>query len=326
MGIFLYKVVERKGNMIISASRRTDIPSYYSEWFLERVKEKYVLVKNPMNPKQIGKVSLSPDLIDCIVFWTKNPEPILSKLHQLQDYMYYFQYTITGYQNEIEVGLPDKWSKIVPTFQKLSDAIGSDRVILRYDPVLLNTSYTIEYHLQFFGQLLKCLNGYTKRVVVSFIDFYAKMKQNMKYIEVWPISRVQEELLLKGFVQIASEYGMVIETCSEVGDYQHLGVMHGACIDKELIESLVGLPLEVSKDKNQRKECGCVESIDIGTYNTCLNGCVYCYANYSPSSVKANVQSYQKDSPILCHAITEEDHVYERKIKAFRQNQYRLEL
>ena len=277
-----------------------------------------------MNPKQIGKVSLTPDLIDCIVFWTKNPAPMLPNLHQFNDYMYYFQYTITGYHKEIEEGLPDKWSKIVPTFQKLSERIGSDRVILRYDPVLLNATYTMEYHLQFFGQLLKCLEGYTKRVVVSFLDFYTKMKQKMKHIEVWPISREQEEYLLRGFVQIAKEYGMVVETCSEVGDYEHLGVAHGACINKELIEALWGLPLQVSKDKNQRKECGCVESIDIGTYNTCLNGCVYCYANYSPSSVKANMQRYQKDSPILCSNITEEDHVYERKLKAFRQNQFQL--
>lgn len=310
--------------MIISASRRTDIPSYYSEWFFQRIKEQYVLVRNPMNPHQVGKVSLSPDLIDCIVFWTKNPLPMLPKLHQLKDYMYYFQYTITGYENDLEGNLPEKWTTIVPTFQKLAEAIGSDRVILRYDPVLLNSNYTIEYHLQFFERLLNHLKGYTKRVVVSFIDFYAKMKQNMKDIEVWSISREQEELLLKAMVQIATEYGMTIETCSESGDYEHLGVLHGACISKDLIEALLGLPLQVNQDKNQRKECGCVESIDIGTYNTCLNGCVYCYANHSPWSVKTNIQTYQKDSPILCSTITEEDHVYERKIKEFRQNQFQL--
>ena len=130
--------------MIISASRRTDIPTYYSEWFFNRIKEGYALVRNPMNAHQISKISLNPDVVDGIVFWTKNPTPMLDKLDRLKDYTYYFQFTLNAYGQDVEASIPSKNNVVIPAFQKLSDMIGPEKVIWRYDPIYLNETYKFE--------------------------------------------------------------------------------------------------------------------------------------------------------------------------------------
>ena len=158
--------------MIISVSRRTDIPSYYSEWFFNRLKDGYAYVRNPMNPHQISEVSLSPDVVDGIVFWTKNPTPMLNRLDELQDYTYYFQFTLTPYGVDIEKNIPSKNKIVIPTFQKLSTLIGKDRVIWRYDPILLNDKYTLQYHMKYFRVLCDKLAGYTEKCTISFLDLY----------------------------------------------------------------------------------------------------------------------------------------------------------
>jgi hypothetical protein len=155
--------------MIISASRRTDIPAYYSDWMLNRIKEQYACVRNPMNIHQISKINLNPDVVDCIVFWSKNPKPMLDKLQYFNEYAYYFQFTLNPYGNDIETKLPPK-KEIIETFKKLSEKIGLQRVIWRYDPVLLNTQYTIAYHIDNFNELAYQLNGYTEKVTFSFIN------------------------------------------------------------------------------------------------------------------------------------------------------------
>ena len=166
--------------MIISASRRTDIPTYYSDWFMQRIKEGYVLARNPMNAHQVSRISLNPEVVDGIVFWTKNPLPMLDKLPLLKDYMYYFQFTLNGYEQDVEAGVPPKDKFIVPGFQRLSDMLGPERVIWRYDPILLNNKYTFNYHVQRFAELAKQLAPYTKQCTISFLDMYAKTERNMQ--------------------------------------------------------------------------------------------------------------------------------------------------
>ena len=174
--------------MIISASRRTDIPTYYSEWFMQRIKEGYVLARNPMNAHQVSRISLNPEVVDGIVFWTKNPLPMLDKLPLLKDYMYYFQFTLNGYEQDVEAGVPPKDKFIVPGFQRLSDMLGPERVIWRYDPILLNNKYTFNYHVQRFAELAKQLAPYTKQCTISFLDMYAKTERNMQGLAVQPWS------------------------------------------------------------------------------------------------------------------------------------------
>lgn len=164
--------------MILSASRRTDIPNYYMDWFLRRIREGYVDVRNPINPHQISRIALSPSVVDCIVFWTKNPENMLPHLGELAAYPYYVQFTLTSYGRDIEPNLPDKKDRLIPTFQALSSKIGKERVVWRYDPIFLNQRYTVSYHLAAFSEIARRLRGYTERVVISFIDLYAKTKRN----------------------------------------------------------------------------------------------------------------------------------------------------
>lgn len=310
--------------MILSVSRRTDIPNYYSEWFLNRIKEGYLYVRNPMNIHQISKIDISPEIVDCIVFWTKNPEPMLDKMEQLNDYKYYFQFTLTGYGKDMESGLPHKRDKMIPIFKRLSEMIGKEKVIWRYDPIVITETYSEEYHLKAFQEIASSLNGYCKRVVISFVDLYAKTKKNMKDIRT--IDKNQCELITfsKKLAEIAKINGMEIETCAEVIDLSSCGIKHSSCIDKKLIENIIGCPIKVEKDKNQREECGCVESVEIGTYNTCLNGCKYCYANYNEERVKANNALYDPQSPILCSKITEEDKITDRVVKSIREGQISL--
>ncbi|WMC94235.1 DUF1848 domain-containing protein [Kineothrix sp. MB12-C1] len=307
--------------MILSVSRRTDIPNYYSEWFFNRIKEKYVYVRNPMNIHQVSKINISPDVVDCIVFWTKNPEPMLNKLEHLKDYKYYFQFTLTGYGKDIEPSLPHKRDEMIPIFQRLSEMIGKEKVVWRYDPIVITDTYSEEYHLKAFHEIASNLNGYCTKVVISFIDFYVKTKKNMTDIET--IDRNQKELIdfSAKLAEIARKNDMEIETCAEPIDLSSCGIKHSSCIDKRLIEKIIGSTIKVRKDKNQREECGCVESVEIGAYNTCLNGCKYCYANYSDERVKANRDLYDVHSPILCSKITKEDKITERVVKSIKEEQ-----
>ena len=310
--------------MIISTSRRTDIPSYYSEWFFNRIKERYVLVRNPMNYHQVSRIDLSPEVVDCIVFWTKNPIPMISELAQLQDYNYYFQFTLTGYEKDVEKNLPSKKEVILPAFQRLSKEIGKENVIWRYDPIFFSEKYTMEYHCRCFAQMAEELAGCTEKCTVSFMDSYKNTERNIKVLNyVYNTYAMQTELLQR-FVEIADKNGLYIDTCAEAGDFEALGVRHACCIDKERIERIIGCRLNVYKDTNQRKECGCVSSIDIGAYNTCKNGCLYCYANYMAGSVKKNYELHNPKSPLLIGEITEADVIKERRVKSLKETQLNL--
>lgn len=307
--------------MILSVSRRTDIPNYYSEWFYNRIKEGFVCVRNPMNPHQVSRIDLSPEVVDCIVFWTKNPEPMTERLDELSAYHYYFQFTLTGYGKEIERNVPHKREQMIPVFQKLSDRIGSRKIIWRYDPIIFTQIYTPEYHLKAFEQIAGALKGYTHKCVISFADTYAKNKTNMKSMGAFELQKTELLNFAAELNEIAGANGMITGSCAEKIDLLKCGIEHNCCIDKGFIEELIGCRIKAGKDKNQRPECGCTESVDIGTYNTCKNGCVYCYANYSEDSAVKNFNKYDVTSPILCGRITEGDIISERKVKSLRDGQ-----
>lgn len=312
--------------MIISASRRTDIPTYYSEWFFNRIKAGYVLVRNPMNAHQISKINLSPDVVDGIVFWTKNPIPMLDKLDLLTDYMYYFQFTLNAYNQDVETGVPLKNNIVVPAFQKLSDIIGPDRVVWRYDPIFLNETYTAEYHIRYFEKLAKRLAPYTKKCTISFLDFYRNTEKNIAGLSIQKFTPEVQEFLAKNLSEIAYSYGLKMDTCAEGIDLQKFGIDHARCIDDRLFGKLLHCPLKVGKDKNQRLECGCIESLDIGAYNTCRNGCRYCYANYSTKTVCTNAGKHNPESPLLIGEIGSEDKITERKMHSCIENQIQFDL
>lgn len=307
--------------MILSVSRRTDIPNYYSEWFYNRIKEGFLYVRNPMNPHQVSKIDLSPDIVDCIVFWTKNPANMMPKLDQLQDYQYYFQFTLTGYGNDIEPHLPDKRKVLIKTFRNLSEKLGSERVIWRYDPILLNEKYDPEYHIKAFKEIADNLNGYTHKVIISFVDLYEKTKVNTAGLHIKELTNSEITELAGEMAEIARQNHLTIETCAELADLRGVGISHGSCIEKNLIEHLIGYKMKMNKDKNQREECGCFESVEVGTYNTCKNGCKYCYANFTEEQVEVSAKSYDINSPLLCGNVGMGDKVTERKVKSMKETQ-----
>ena len=310
--------------MILSASRRTDIPCYYSDWFYNRIKEGFVFVRNPMNIHQVSKIEISPEVVDCIVFWTKNPSPMLARLEELKEYPYYFQFTLNSYGQDVEEHVPLKGIQGVETFQRLSDKIGRQRVIWRYDPILLSNKYTIEYHSYYFEKLAEKLHDYTEKCTISFIDFYRNTHANVRNLKLHVIRTAEKRALAASLVEIANFYHLKMDTCAEDIELSDLGIHHAQCIDAQLIEKILGAQMKVEKDKNQRLVCGCVESIDIGMYNTCANGCRYCYANHSRKAVEKSFNQHDKLAPLLSGIVTDLDIVKVRAMKSLKKEQLNL--
>jgi DNA repair photolyase len=306
--------------MIISASRRTDIPAFYFDWFLNRIREGYVLVRNPMNPRQVSRIRLDPGVVDGIVFWSKNPAPMLGKLSQLSSYAFYLQFTLNAYGKEIEPFLPPLKDRI-STFQRLGQELGKKRMVWRYDPILLSPDYTWEFHIRQFERLARELSPYTEKCVISFIDVYNHRKKKMEARGIRECTADQMRELGEKIGETGQKYGLTVETCAEAVSLEEFGIGRGQCVDKRLLEDLLGCALQVEKDDNQRKECGCISSIDIGTYHTCTNGCLYCYANRSLEEAVQKQKNWDPMSPILCGRIEEGDRITERKMKSLIRGQ-----
>lgn len=306
--------------MILSVSRRTDIPRYYGDWFLNRMKEEYVYVRNPMNPRQISRICLSRDVIDGIVFWTKFPESLLPRLDELEGFPYYVQFTLNGYGKELEPGLADR-SRRIAVFQKLAGKIGKERVVWRYDPILFCGAYDAAYHVRTFGQIAAALSGYTEQAVISFLDFYAKTERNLAGMGIRRPADEECILLAEKLAGIAARYGMKIESCAEKLELSQAGVPAGSCIDKRRLERILGCGLNAGKDRGQREACGCCESIDIGTYHTCPAGCRYCYANFSEEKVTRERSRYSVSAPLLCGSLLPGEMVTERKTCSLKNPQ-----
>jgi hypothetical protein len=249
--------------MIISVSRRTDIPALFPEWFYNRVGKGFVLLRNPYNPLQVGRVTLAPDKVDGFVFWTKNAAPMLGRIHELDSFKYYFQFTITPYGRDVEKNIPDKNEIIIPAFKRL----GAGKAIWRYDPVFINERYTRDYHVRAFTKIAEALEGCASKGVMSFVYSYRGV--DLRPLSIQPLSAEQQKELAQELAAIAASHGIELSACAE-----DLGIAQSCCVDGKMFG--VSQP----KDRNQREMCGCVESVDIGAYSTCGNGCAYCYANH----------------------------------------------
>lgn len=303
--------------MILSVSRRTDIPAFYSDWFFNRIEAGYVDVRNPMNIHRVSRVKITPDVVDCMVFWSKNPKPMLSRLDRLSQYQYYFQFTLNPYDQHIEKEVPLK-RNIFDTFRELSDRIGKERLVWRYDPILISDKIDVNYHIKYFEEIAKRISGYSERCVISFVDLYKKVVSNISELNIREPNSDEIEKLVSALVPIAASYGFTIQSCAEHIDLGDFGISHGACIDPLLISHLIGQPIRVHKDKNQRAECGCVESIDIGEYNTCQHYCAYCYANFNCGVVSRKIGKHDPKSSLLIGELLDSDIVKERKVTLLR--------
>jgi hypothetical protein len=271
--------------MIISASRRTDIPAFYSAWLMNRIRAGWVAVPNPVNHKQVATVSLMPGDVDAIVFWTRDARPLMPHLRELETlgHRFYFQYTVTGYPRLLEPHTPSL-ADAVQTLRLLSDLVGPRRVVWRYDPILFSDNINEAYHLKRFDEICSKLTGYSIRCVISFLDFYRKARTNLARLEerVYDLPQNTDLLVFtKKMAEIGNAYGFQLATCAELLALEDARVWPGRCVDGDLIRELFGIRVDTAKDAGQRDACGCIRSRDIGMYDSCLHGCAYCYANVS---------------------------------------------
>ena len=309
--------------MIIQTGMRTDIPAFYSKWFLNRIKEGYVCVRNPYNPKQVTKYSLSPEVVDLIAFCTKNPLPMLPFLDELKPYGQYWFVTITPYGKDIEPNVPDK-ETVMEGFKALSDVVGVDSMGWRYDPIFIDKKHSVEWHISEFEKMAESLAGYTKTCVISFIDIYKKVERNFQGVR--EVSKKDRITLGKEFIRIAGKFGMTIRPCAEGDELALYGADCSGCMTVNTFETALHVHLDVPKRKtNQRNgQCACLLGVDIGAYDTCGHLCKYCYANSNTRLVKENMKKHNPMSPFLIGESMPGDVIHEAKQESWIDHQLRF--
>ncbi len=306
--------------MIIQTGQRTDIPAFYSQWFLNRLKEGYVMVRNPFYPSSVSRYSLDPEIVDLITFCTKNPLPVLQNdelMKELSKYRQWWYVSLTPYGREIEPHVPEK-AAVADGIIQLGKLLGADCVGWRYDPVFISEKYSVPYHLKAFENIAKRLCGYTKTVVISFIDLFPKVRRN--FPEVHEVNRDERLFLGKAFVEIAGRYGMVLRPCAEGQELAQFGADCSGCQTVQVLEKAAGVKFKIPKKNAARKECSCFLNGDIGAYNSCGHLCRYCYANANPQAVLENMKAHNPESPLLIGELKPEDKVFNSAQKSWVVN------
>ena len=322
--------------MIINTGMRTDIPAFYSEWLMNRVRDGFVYVRNPYYRLQVSKYSLSPDVVNCLSFCTKNPYQMLKYLDELKEkYKMFWFVTITPYGKDLEPNVP-QFEKVINDFKTLSRKIGKNAVGLRYDPILINEEYTADKHIEMFDKFAKSLNGYTEDVTISFLDLYEKVRRNAP--DIRPPTNEEQKYIAKEFVRIGKENNMVIHGCCENPNLKEVGIDITGCMSQEIVEKAIGFNLKAPSRQSKRivtdgnKEvtkditlsdkgkpiCNCLMGNDIGAYNSCMHLCKYCYANFNKTLVKENYKLHNPKSPFLIGESTPDDKVTDAKQKSWR--------
>ncbi len=251
-----------------------------------------------MNPRQIRRVDLSPEVVSGIVFWSKNPRPMLPALDALSGYPYYIQFTLNGYNYDIEPSLPPP-SERIDTLLTLSKKIGPERILWRYDPILLSSQYPEAFHAERFGRLAASLEGAVRHVTISFLNLYPRIKKRMDRVGVREASFSECWSLVESLYAIAASHNLAMVACAEAQDFSSIGIRSACCVDAALLSEISGKPLSAKRDPNQRPGCGCAASVDIGAYDTCPHGCAYCYANHGASASLVRLARHNPASPFL---------------------------
>lgn len=294
--------------MILFASGRTDIPAFYSKWFINRVKAGFVDVRNPFNQNLVSRINFSD--VDLIMFCSKNPLPMIDKLKMLKVPVL-FHVTITPYSKDVEPNIPDK-RLIIEGVKKLSLVLGIDNVVLRYDPIFLSDKYNVDYHIRAFDKLCKNLNGYVNKIIVSFMDEYKNVRINKDILKYRTFTMEDYKKIGEAFSKSAMDNGMSVQTCFEDNDLTEYGFVKGECLSHELAYILTGKKFKSSNVRKEKK-CECVQMVDIGDYNSCMHMCKYCYANYDEKAVSSNFKMHDDNSSLLIGSVQSDDVIKVRK-------------
>lgn len=307
--------------MILQTGMRTDIPAFYSKWFVNRIKEGYVLVRNPYNPSAVTKYRINPEVVDLIAFCTKNPAPMLGYMDILKPYGQFWFVTITPYGKEIEPNVPDK-RQVLEDFKTLSNSVGIDSVGWRYDPIFITEKYSLDFHLKAFEQMAKTLSGYTDTCIISFIDLYKKVIKNFPQARM--VNKKERLKIGEVFADIGRKYGITVKACAEGNELEIYGIDCDGCLTQEVYESALHTKLNMPKRKGQRTECACFFGNDIGVYDTCRHFCKYCYANTNKDAVIRNSKLHNPNSPFLIGSNQPGDKITEAKQESWIDHQLLL--
>ena len=289
--------------MIISASYKTDIPTFYGKWFMNRLEEGFCYMVNPYN-RRAYKVDLGPESVDAFVFWTKNIGPFMPMLKQVNNLKYPFmvQYTINGYPRSLETSVVNP-ERSIQQLKEISEKYGSRVAVWRYDPIVFTSETPLDFHRRQFEALAKQLEGYTDEVVVSFAHLYKKTKSNLERaarenkFELEDLDDAEKVNLAREFWHMADSKNIKLTICSQ-DEYLSEGIEATKCVDAERLSDIAKRPFN-TKLKGNRTDCGCYESRDIGEYDTCPHGCVYCYAVRSQDIAKSRYRDHDPESPFL---------------------------
>lgn len=287
--------------MILNVSGRTDILAFYTPWFINRMKEGFFDVRNPFNPKQVSRIYLSD--VDLIVFCTKNPHPIIEYLPNIKKSIL-FHITLTGYQNDIEPNVINK-KQIIEDIKKISNILGKSNVYVRYDPILINDKYTIDYHIHAIERICKLLSGYIDKIIISFIDDYKNTRKNSNILKYKKLTKEDYKILGTSLYKLMNKYNIRIHTCCEDEDLSKYGLPKEECLSHELAYILTGK--KYSNWKARKASCSCVKMVDIGAFNTCPHLCKYCYANYLEDEVLNNIKKHDINSTMLLGHLEKDD-------------------
>ena len=295
--------------MILNVSGRTDIVAFYTPWFINRLKEGYVDVKNPFNPKLISRINFEE--VDAIMFCTKNPLPILPYLERIEKPKI-FHITLTPYLKDIEPNLPPK-TEIIEGIKRVSQIVGKDKTYVRYDPIFINDKYKIDYHIKMFERMCKSLDGYIEHIIISFLDDYKNVRKNKKILNSQTLTKEDYKKIGENFARIAKTHHMTVQTCFEEENLVEYGFIQEDCLGIELAKKLTGKEKHKKWKARAGGKCNCVEMVDIGAYNTCSHFCKYCYANYDEKQVEKNIIKHNKNSSLLIGTIEKDCVVKIRK-------------
>ncbi len=294
--------------MILNVSGRTDIVAFYSEWFMNRYHEGFIDVRNPFNPSLVSRIFF--DDVDLILFCTKNPIPILNHLKEIKKPIL-FHVTLTPYKQDIEPNIPSK-KVIIKAIKKLSEIVGIDNLYIRYDPIFISDQYTLEYHIKAFDKLCSLLNGYVKKIIISFLDDYKNVRQNKSILNYRSFTENDYKEIGINFSNSAKKYDMTVQTCFEDKNLVEYGFIKGECLSHELAFKLTGKTYSSWKARKGNK-CNCVQMVDIGFYNSCNHLCKYCYANFDEKKVKSIIKNHDPNSSLLIGHLTKDDTIKIRK-------------
>ena len=295
--------------MILNISGRTDIVAFYSDWLMNRLDEGFIDVRNPFNPKMVSRIMV--DDVDLLFFCTKNPIPILDKLKDIKKKVY-FHVTLTSYKKNIEPNIPPK-KDVIEAIKKLSNIIGKDNLVIRYDPIFISDEYNLDYHVKAFDKICELLDGYVGKMLIHFINDYKNVRNNYNILKFRKLTGNDYETIGKSFSESAKKHNIVVHTCNEERDLTEFGFIKDDCISKELAFKLTGK--EYKKKWKARKDlvCQCVEMVDIGVYNSCKHFCKYCYANYDEKQVNENYSKHNPKSSLLIGELSDDDIIKVRK-------------